>query len=114
MTGGGWLDELSPSERAGWDDFVQHVRRDAIEKITDSAFVCSLVPRSGGEADVKFAVELGLSIMLDKPILAVVMPGAEVPEKLRRVADEIVEADVDVEEGRRALMAAMERMAVGR
>jgi hypothetical protein len=40
---------------------------------------------------VKFAVELGFSIMLDKPIIAVVAPGTQVPGKLVAVADEIVE-----------------------
>ncbi len=48
----------------------------------------SLVPK--GPADMKFAVELGLSIMLDKPFIAVVAPGQEVPAKLRAVADRIV------------------------
>ena len=103
-----WLDELSPRDRAEWDDFVDGVRRDALAKISDSAFVMSLVPR--GDTDIKFEVELGLAIMLDKPILAVVLPGAAVPERLRRVADEIVEADIDLEAGRRAIGAAMERM----
>lgn len=104
-----WLQDLSDDERAGWDDFVEHVRRDTLQKMSDSAFVASFVPR-GDEVDVKFAVELGLSIMLDKPVLAIVLPGAKVPERLRRAADEIVEADVDLEEGRRAIMEAMERM----
>jgi nucleoside 2-deoxyribosyltransferase len=103
-----WLEDLDPDERADWESFVEHVRRDAVQKMSDSAFVASLVP--DGEVDVKFAVELGLSIMLDKPILAIVTPGAKIPERMRRVADEIVEADVDVEEGRRAVMEAMERM----
>jgi hypothetical protein len=104
---GDWLDELEGDDRKAWDDFVDRARRDALEKIDSSAFVMSLVPR--GPADIKFAVELGLSIMLDKPIVAVVMPGAEVPDKLRAVADEIVEADVDLEEGRRKVHEAIDR-----
>jgi ABC-type nitrate/sulfonate/bicarbonate transport system substrate-binding protein len=94
-----WTNELTPDEREGWEDFVDHFRRDALEKMTDSAAMISLVPKSGG-FDVKFAVELGAGIMLDKPIIAVVMPDAEVPEKLRRVADAVIEADIDTEEGR--------------
>jgi hypothetical protein len=50
---------------------------------------------STGEPDVKFSVELGMSIMLDKPILAVVQPGAKVPDHLARVADLIVECDMN-------------------
>ena len=104
---GDWLDELEGDDRVAWDRFVENARRDALAKIESSAFVMSLVP--SGEVDIKFAVELGISIMLDKPIVAVVMPGAEVPEKLRAVADEVVEADVDLEEGRRKLTEAIDR-----
>lgn len=57
--------------------------------IEGSRLTVSLVPQ--GPADIKFAVELGLSIMLDKPIIAVVEPGQEIPGKLRAVADRIVE-----------------------
>jgi hypothetical protein len=103
-----WLDKLDGDERANWDRFVDNVRKDALHKIAESAFVVSLVP--DGEPDIKFAVELGLSIMLDKPLLFVVSPGTRIPDALRRVADEIVVADVDLEEGRQAIAAAMERI----
>jgi hypothetical protein len=103
-----WLDDLSPSERTNWDRFVEHFRRDALEKIAGSAFTVSLVPGAG--FDVKFATELGASIMLDKPILAIIVPGAAVPEKLRLVVDEVVEADLDVEEGREKISAAVASM----
>jgi hypothetical protein len=103
-----WLEELDDGEQAEWDRFVAHVRRDALAKMTDSAFVASIVP--SGETDIKFAVELGLSIMLDKPVLAIVQPGAPVPERLRRVADVLVEADLDTEAGREKVQAAMDQM----
>lgn len=106
---GDWVTDLSPDERKQWDEFVEHFRRDALEKMTDSAFVMSLVPDKGG-LDVKFAVELGASIMLDKPILAIVQPGAEVPDKLRSVCEEIVEADIDVEEGQKKIAEAISRI----
>lgn len=97
-----WDRNLSPEEREQWNDFVKRAREDAAAKIDDSAFVISLVP---GEPDIKFAVELGLSIMYDKPIMAVVLTDAPVPERLRRVVDEIVELenDVDTEEGQKEL-----------
>jgi hypothetical protein len=104
---GDWIDGLTPEEREGWDAFVDHTRRETLRAMEQSAFVMSLVP---GEADIKFAVELGLAIMLDKPLMAVVMPGAEVPPKLRLVADRIVEADVDVDAGRRKVAAAMREL----
>jgi hypothetical protein len=94
-----WIDELTPDEREHWDEFVDHFRRDALTKIAGSAAFVSLVP-SEADVDVKFAVELGTAVMLDKPIIAVTMPGARVPAKLAAVADEIVIADIDTEAGR--------------
>jgi hypothetical protein len=91
-----------------WDDFVHHVREDALHKIDESALVVSIAP--GAEPDVKFAVELGLSIMLDKPLLVVVLPGRPVPRKLREVADEVIVCDVDTKAGQREIQAAMERV----
>lgn len=53
----------------------------------------SLVPTE--QTDIKFALELGVAIMLDKPIIAVVRPGTRVPAKLVAVADELLEMDLD-------------------
>jgi hypothetical protein len=100
-----WLETLDDDEREGWDEFVSHFRENVLHELDSSALVMSLVPK---EFDVKFAVELGAAIMLDKPILAVVMPGAHVPEKLRRVVEMVVEVDIDTEEGRRTLATAIE------
>ncbi|GJJ23718.1 hypothetical protein [Mycolicibacterium mageritense] len=82
-----------PFDTPEWHDYARRVRTELIPKLRDSAASISLVPR--GVTDVKFAVELGLSIMLDKPIIAVVPPGARVPAKLVAVADVIVEGDLD-------------------
>ena len=51
----------------------------------------TLVPdRETTAGDVQYWTELGGAIMLDKPILAIVFGDARVPEKLARVADEVV------------------------
>ena len=76
-----------------WRAYVTHVEAELIPKIQESGMTISLVPK--GETDVKFAIELGLSIMLNKPIMAVVQAGSEVPAKLSLVADEIVEIDFE-------------------
>ena len=83
------------SDEAGFEDWAEHVRTSLVPMITESAVTISLVPETTRKVDVKFAVELGLSIMLDKPIIAVVRPGTLVPAKLVMVADEIIEADMD-------------------
>ena len=104
-----WLDNLTPEEREDWDRIVEHFRRDALEKMTDSAFVASVVP-SEDKFDVKFAMETGAAVLLDKPIMAIVLPGVELPGKLARVADEVVRADLDTEEGKKEIHEALSRM----
>lgn len=100
-----------------WDDpevreWAQRVIRDLIPKISGSSLTISLVPK--GETDVKFAVELGFSIMLDKPVILVVQPGTVLPDHLVRVADEIVELaeplNSETGAGSRQIAAAVDRV----
>lgn len=90
-------------------DWVDHVRDELIPKLRQTRMVVSLLP--SGEIDVKFAVELGLAILLDKPLIVVVGPGSRVSRKLANVADEIVEADVRTEAGRDRLARVIEAKA---
>jgi hypothetical protein len=85
--------------------YAKRVRTELVPMIEDSALTVSLLPE--GELDVKFAVELGLSILLDKPIIAVVKPGVKVSNKLVLVADQIVEGDMSTEEGKDKMAAAI-------
>jgi hypothetical protein len=95
-----WDRDLSEAERKEWDEFVRFQREDTMRKMMESAFVMSIVP---AEADIKFAVELGMAIMLDKPLFCVLLPGAKMPPKLEKVADMVAVADLDTEEGREML-----------
>lgn len=81
-----------PFESKEWLEYADHAMNELVPKLQDSAITISLVPR--GDTDIKYALELGMSIMLDKPIIAVVFPGARVPAKLVAVADQIVEGDI--------------------
>jgi hypothetical protein len=81
-------------ENDPWKDptlaaWAKHVIKDMVPAMEDSAFVISLTPVSGG-GDIKYWVELGASIMMDKPLLVVAMPGVALPAKLMAIADEIV------------------------
>lgn len=77
-------------------------------KIGGSAVTLSVVP--DGEGDAKYWVELGASIMLDKPMIVVAFDRRSIPRKLRLVADEIVYLPRGVNpEASEALVAAMER-----
>lgn len=94
-----WKDKLTDSEREEWVQFEANVRSDLIPKITGCAYVASCVP-DAEDVDVKFAVELGLAIMLSKPIIAVVIPGVTVPDGIRRIAHAIVVLDDSTDEAR--------------
>ena len=88
-------------------EWAERTRSKLMPMIQESALVVSLVPET--DADMKFAVELGLAIMLDKPIIAVVAPGQIIAGKLRQAADAIVEWDSGQPGGEQALMAEIER-----
>lgn len=79
-----------------WDDpgakrWVRRVVDELVPMIDKSVVTMTLV--TNDKVDVRFAVELGLCIMMDKPIIALVMPGARIPPKLALVMDGFVEGD---------------------
>lgn len=102
-----WLDELSADERADWDRFVEHYRRNVVNQIAESSVFLSLVPDE--PPDVKFAAELGFAILFNKPIIAVTHSQRDCPAGLRRVAHSVIEADIDLEEGRQKLADVLSR-----
>ncbi len=78
-------------------EYAKHVIEEMAPKLADSAFTVSLAPgRTLGPddppdaGDVKYWVELGASIMMDKPILVIAQPNQPLPERLVRVADEVL------------------------
>lgn len=97
-----------------WDEpsakaWVHHVITDMVPKLESSACTISLVPDDVG--DVKFWVELGASIMLDKPILLVVTGMRPIPPKLALLADDIVRLPHGINaSGSEELAAAIKRM----
>lgn len=78
-----------------FDKFAERVRKELVPKIEGSNIFVSITPSSPDKVDVKFALELGLAIMFDKPIIACVQPGAKIPEKLSRVVEKFVELDLN-------------------
>lgn len=94
-----WEAKLTTRERREWERFVAHVRENTVEQMAESAFVMSLCP--GSEPDIKFAVETGLAILLDKPIIVIATAGCVMPSGLRRVAHAVIEVDdIDTEAGK--------------
>jgi len=93
-----------PYQDPQWLEYADHVKKELIPKIKDSAVAMALM--SGSDPDPKQAVELGYMILLDKPIITVVLPGVKIPGHLARVSDAIVEADMDDPKGTSARIAA--------
>lgn len=71
------------------EEFIRGVLGDMAPKMKNSAVAISLVLNP--EGDVKFWVELGAMIMMDKPIITVLGPGQVCPPKLALISDEIVQ-----------------------
>lgn len=61
-----------------------------VDPMRGSAFAVVVYP---GGVCPKLAAEIGAAILMQKPILIAALPGVEVPEKLARVADSVVEVD---------------------
>jgi hypothetical protein len=80
--------------------FAQHVLKETVPGIANSAYVMAIAPPTGAEADVRQAVEIGFAILMDKPLIVICPKGRHVGERLLRIADHIIEADITTEEGR--------------
>lgn len=92
-------------------DWINHVRNELVPMIQKTRMTISLIPDDMDKVDLKFAVELGLSIMMDKPIIAVITPGMKVPGQLVRLADRIIEWDGEpTEASKKALFDAIEEI----
>ena len=101
--------DLDETEQEKWDSFVVYQREVVLRAMTESALMISIVPK---EVDIKFAVELGMAIMLNKPILALAQSSDDVPPMLRRVASRVVIADVDTAEGQALIEQALRDMGI--
>lgn len=84
-----------PFRSPEWKQFAKHVQEFTIPAMQESSIFISITPSKPGEIDIQFAVQLGAAIMLDKPIVAIVQPGAPISEKLSRVVDRFIELDLE-------------------
>jgi hypothetical protein len=84
--------------------FLARAQAEALPKITSSAMVVQIVP---DEPDPKVAIELGYTLLLDKPLMLVALPGVTVPAHLARAADVIVPWSDDKQEMQRRVLDAI-------
>lgn len=101
---------MNPREDPVFLEWEEAVQRDLVPKLRESALTMNICP---DQPDAKYAVELGMSILLDKPIVLVVPDGRQVPRKLAQVADSIVQVDwndLKTDAGQRLLNEAVEEV----
>ncbi len=98
------FDELL--ESAEIRDFFFRAEREMFPKMRESALSVNIF---SGKIDCKLCLETGAAILMDKPIIAVILKGAKVPENLRRCAHAIVEVSgLQTEEDRSKVSAAIQ------
>ena len=91
-------EDLFGEKKEDFDSQFEEFERRAKElvpQIQNCNVFCSICPLSPDDVDIKFAVQLGIAIMLNKPIIAAVRPGTPIPEKLSRVVDRFIEFDMN-------------------
>ena len=80
------------SEFRRWAD---DMRARLIPKMKDSASVLMIAPDMNTSFDIEFALQIGASILLEKPLILLVHQGRTVPPKLLAIADRIIETNLD-------------------
>lgn len=102
----GLWDEVSNEE---WQEFVNDVRENVIKQMADSALVTTINP-GDREPDVKLAVETGMAILLDKPMVLLAHADDPIPPALERAAYAVVRytGDLDTEEGKQEVFDQLE------
>lgn len=69
-----------PYDTEEWHAWAEGVNARLLPMVQESAATLSLFP-SDGNGDVKYAVELGLSLMMNKPIMLIVLPARSCPKR---------------------------------
>jgi hypothetical protein len=72
------------------EDFLRQAVRRSAEKMSDSALFLALFTKDY-ERDAVAVLQLGLAVLLDKPMGFMVQKGTPIPENVRRMARAIVE-----------------------
>jgi hypothetical protein len=76
-----------------FDRWAKYVRETLLPLISLSEVTCCVIPRDPSKLDIQVATELGASVLVDKPIIALIQPGTKAPEKLAAIVDRFIEFD---------------------
>jgi hypothetical protein len=73
------------------DEFLERARRSGmIDSLRSSAITMMI---DADRPDLTMALQLGLSLLWEKPLLLVIKRGQKVPQRIRDLAEEIVELE---------------------
>lgn len=84
------------NEQLSMENFLLNATVHSAMKIDQSDFFMALLTY-GATKSAKYAVELGFSILLNKPIIIVACDGVPVPPQLERVASKVIHAKNPIE-----------------
>lgn len=71
-----------------WRAWADHVRDNVVGRILASTHIIAVVPERAD--DLQFAAEVGLAMMLGRPLILVIAEGRGLPVKLGEVAETVV------------------------
>jgi hypothetical protein len=85
----------SPYESADFKRWARDMRKRLIPEMRSSGHVLMIAPNLSTDFDIEFALQIGATILLEKPLILLRHKGRIVPPKLLAIADRIIEADLD-------------------
>lgn len=75
------------------EEFLERARKSGmIDALRSSAFVISV---GASRPDLQIALQIGVALLWDKPLLIVLRRGEKVPQRLLNLADEVVQFESD-------------------
>lgn len=75
------------------DEFFRRARDEMYPMLKQAYMSVTVLGKS--DPDPKFCLELGAALLFDKPLLIVALDGVHIPDRLRNLADNVVELDAD-------------------
>ena len=85
----------TPYDDDGFRRWADDMRKRLIPKMRESEHVLMIAPNLDSKFDIEFALQIGATILLEKPLILVVAQGRVIPPKLLQIADRLVEVDFD-------------------
>lgn len=99
-----------PFQSPGYRQYARHFIKNVLPQVRSSSYFIAIAPVSGTEADVKMATEVGMCILLDKPLIVFAPEGRPVAERLLRIADHVIRGDMDSPLGMAEMQAKLQRI----